>query len=81
MLYPHDWERPTQRRADGESGDDGKFDASWGSAGGVDYFRLVVSADGYRESEQLVEADRKHLRIVLEREADAADLPTDSGSD
>ena len=80
MLFPHDWKRPVQFRADGESGDDGKFDANWGSAVGVDYFRIVIAADGYRETEQLVEADRKNLRIVLERDTDsaAASKPTES---
>jgi hypothetical protein len=72
-LYPHDWERPTQLGGNGESGDDGKFEATWGNAVGVDYFRIVISADGYRESEQLVEADQKNLRIVLEREAKLTD--------
>ena len=67
IVYPHDWERPSFERSDGTSDDDGSFEANWGNAVGVEYFRMVVSKDGYKEHERLVEADARDLRIVMER--------------
>lgn len=67
MLYPHNWERPSRIGNNGTSGDDGTFVATWCCAVGVDFFRMAVSMDGYREQDPLVKADEKNLRIVLER--------------
>lgn len=66
-LYPHDWEQPSSDHSDGTSNGDGGFEATWGSAVGVEYFRMVVSKEGYKDHLRLVEADAKDLRIVLER--------------
>jgi hypothetical protein len=66
-FYPHDWTHPEFGRADGISEEDGSFKAGWGSAVGVEYFNMVVSKDGYREQVQLVKADAKNLRVVMER--------------
>lgn len=79
-LYPHDWDRPSQLGGDGESDEDGKFEATWGNAVGVEYFNMVITADGYRESELLVAADRKNLRIVLQRNRKPTDSPAGSDS-
>ena len=43
-LYPHDWKRPTHLGANGESGEDGKFDAAWGNAVGVEYLPTLIGA-------------------------------------
>ena len=66
-FYPHEWKRKEFGRADGVSAEDGTFKADWGSAVGVKFFHMVVSKDGYREQIQLVEADAKKLRVVMER--------------
>ncbi len=67
-FYPHDWERQGFGRADGISEEDGSFEAVWGSATGVEYFYMVLSKGGYREQVQLVKADAKNLRVVMERD-------------
>jgi len=67
-IYPHDWARQEFGRADGISEEDGSFKAEWGSAVGVEYFNMVVSKDRYREQVQLVRADAKNLRIVMQRD-------------
>jgi hypothetical protein len=66
-FYPHDWKRQEFGREDGRSEEDGTFKAGWGSAVGVKYFNIVAAKDGYREHVQLITADAKNLRIVLER--------------
>ncbi len=73
LLYPSGWERPSFERDDGTSDLDGSFQANWGLAVGVDFFRMVVSNPGYREHERLVEADATGLRIVMERVSNADD--------
>lgn len=66
-FYPHDWKRQEFGRADGTSEADGSFKADWGNAVGVELFNMVVSKEGYREQVQLVKADARDLRIVMER--------------
>ena len=75
-LYPHDWKRQSFGRPDGTSEEDGTFKANWGSAVGIGFFQMVVEKEGFREQQQLVKADAKNLRILLERietPADASD--------
>lgn len=76
-FYPHDWTRQEFGRADGTSKADGSFKADWGSAVGVEIFNIVVSKEGYREQVQLVKADARDLRIVMERfsNTDALNAP------
>lgn len=66
-FYPHDWTRQEFGRANGTSEADGSFKADWGSAVGVEIFNMVVSKEGYREQVQIVKADARDLRIVMER--------------
>lgn len=81
IVYPLDWEQPSLDRTDGVSDSDGAFEANWGNAVGVEYFRMIVSKDGYREHNRLVEADEKNLRIVLERMSNGADSMRDFNVD
>lgn len=66
-VYPHEWKRKEFGSTDGISAEDGTFNADWGNAVGVKFFHMVVSKDGYREQIQLVKADAKKLRVVMER--------------
>ena len=73
VVYPLGWKRSSQNLGGGTSNNDGTFEANWSTAVGVEYFRMIVSKDGYQEHLRLVEADKKNLRIVLERSVSAED--------
>lgn len=45
----------------------GAFSLGWCCAVGVEFFRMKVTADGFKDDFRIVEADAKDLRIVLER--------------
>lgn len=67
-VCPHDWARQEFASEDGIYEEDDSFIAEWGSAVGVEYFSMVLSKDGYREQVQLVRADAKNLRVVMQRD-------------
>lgn len=73
-LYPHGQERQPIARPNGTSEDNGAFEAGYGTATGIKFFQIVVSKAGFKDHQQLVEANAKNVRIVLERLATAAEV-------
>jgi len=67
IVYPHGDDRPSYDQVDGTSEETGRFEATWGLAPGINFFQMIVSADGYRPNKRIVEADANDLRIVMER--------------
>lgn len=76
FLRPHDWEapswdyKPSKPATPGTmntSDADGTFEACWGSNPSVEFFRMTIVKEGYKTSEQIVVANAKDVRIVLER--------------
>ena len=76
FLRPHGWEAPSWDYKLDEpptpgtmntSDTDGTFEAGWGGAACVEFFRMTVVKDGYKNGEQTVAARAKNVRIVLER--------------
>ena len=69
-INPHDWPEPGWCNPADASGRDGRFEASWGSAVGVELFRFVTTCDGYQPDRRLVLADSDEgIRVVLARDA------------
>ncbi len=76
LLNPSDWpaksydypDKPPVPGLENVSEADGSFKATWGYAVGVKSFRMVVIKDGFKDNTQIVKADAKGIRVVMEHD-------------